>query len=1124
MTPGKDSLTITERNWEILIIASSSAVFLLTFYCLLVGVTTVFTHFYYFPIILLAYRYQKKGVIYSLVLSTSYLVIVFLLQFSNTVEISSALLRVLCFTGVAVVVAYLSTILSRKQQDFFNLSQFNESIISNANVWLAVIDAKGNIVTWNQAAEDISGYSGKEVIGENFIWKQLYPESDYRKKITGIITTIVSEKQFFTNFETVIIVKDGGSKTISWNTRAIPHEQGVPDRFVAIGIDITERKKAENALRESEERYRMLFQNTNEGIVVHGFTPEGLPTSFTDVNNIACRQLGYSREEMLTLSVKDIDAPETWGAAAARAHKLLEQGHLVFEGIHIRKNGEKYPVEVSAHVFDLKDQKVTLALWRDITERKRAEDQLKESETFLNEVGEIALVGGWQLDVRTKDLRFTKETYRIHEVPEDTIINLSQAIHFFDLPDRSTLEAALQRCTEEGEPFDLELPFTNAKEKKLWTRTKGRAIRVDGKVVKLEGTFQDITERKRAEDQLKESETFLNEVSEMALVGGWQLDVRTKAVHWTRETYRIHDIPFDKKFDLSKAILFFDIPGRSTLEAALQACMEKGEPFDLELPFTSAKGRKLWTRAMGRAIRVDGEVVKLEGTFQDITGRKNVEDLLKTSQTYLAEAMDLANLVNWEFDVASGIFTFNDQFYALYGTTAEREGGYQMPAEVYAREFVPPDEAGLVASAVQNAINATDPNYTTKIEHRIIRRDGEIRYIIVRFAIIKDEQGRTVKTHGANQDITERKTAENELKVLYRELEDRVNERTSELLKTNEALKESSERVQLLLNSTAEAIYGLDMQGLCTLCNTAFLRILGYERVEQVIGRRMHDLIHHTDSDGTPHTIDECRIFNAFLKGEGTHADNDIFWRADGTSIPVEYWSYPMRRDGNVIGVVVTFIDISERKQLEELNLKSLKEKEMLLKEIHHRVKNNMQVISSLLFMQERLVKDVKVREVLRESQNRIRSLALVHEELYRSANLDQIDYSAYLRKIVRQLSESYSVDPTVIQTQILSEKVYLDINKAVPCSLVLNELISNAIKHAFPPGRKGIITIDFKFESGTYTLIFSDDGIGLAENITFEWTESLGMQLIAGLVKQLNGTIVADRTAGTKYTITFPE
>jgi PAS domain S-box-containing protein len=165
-----------------------------------------------------------------------------------------------------------------------------------------------------------------------------------------------------------------------------------------------------------------------------------------------------------------------------------------------------------------------------------------------------------------------------------------------------------------------------------------------------------------------------------------------------------------------------------------------------------------------------GEIVVI---YNDITERKVAEQALIKSQNQLADAMDLAHMANWEFDVASGIFTFNDRFYTLYGTTAEREGGYQMPAEVYAREFVHPDEASLVADEVQNAINATDPNYTRDIEHRIIRRDGKVRHIIVRFAITKDAEGRTVETHGANQDITDRIEAEESIR-LSRAFLDRV--------------------------------------------------------------------------------------------------------------------------------------------------------------------------------------------------------------------------------------------------------------------------------------------------------------------------------------------------------------
>lgn len=150
--------------------------------------------------------------------------------------------------------------------------------------------------------------------------------------------------------------------------------------------------------------------------------------------------------------------------------------------------------------------------------------------------------------------------------------------------------------------------------------------------------------------------------------------------------------------------------------------------------------------------------------------RRQAEEGLRKTQEQLFEAMDLANLANWEFDVGSGIFTFNDRFYNLYGTTAEREGGYQMPAGVYAREFVYPGERELVATEVANAIAATDPNYTRRVEHRIIRRDGEVRHIVVRFGITKDAEGRTIRSHGANQDITDQKRAEETIKRHLKEI------------------------------------------------------------------------------------------------------------------------------------------------------------------------------------------------------------------------------------------------------------------------------------------------------------------------------------------------------------------
>lgn len=165
-----------------------------------------------------------------------------------------------------------------------------------------------------------------------------------------------------------------------------------------------------------------------------------------------------------------------------------------------------------------------------------------------------------------------------------------------------------------------------------------------------------------------------------------------------------------------------------------------------------------------------GRVVGIQGISHDITDLKRTEDALKRSQYLLSEALDMAHMADWEFDALAGIFTFNDQFYTLYGTTAEREGGYQMPAEVYAREFTHPDDQAMIAEEIAKALSAPDSGYFSGREHRIIRRDGEVRWIAVRIRVEKDANGRTIRTHGANQDITDRKNAEEALRQANKKL------------------------------------------------------------------------------------------------------------------------------------------------------------------------------------------------------------------------------------------------------------------------------------------------------------------------------------------------------------------
>lgn len=408
--------------------------------------------------------------------------------------------------------------------------------------------------------------------------------------------------------------------------------------------------------------------------------------------------------------------------------------------------------------------------------------------------------------------------------------------------------------------------------------------------------------------------------------------------------------------------------------------------------------------------------------------------------------------------------------------------------------------------------------------------NGEIRDVEVYsgYIVVK---GKSL-LYSINHDVTKQKKAERELKTLYGNLEKRVQERTLQIGKINKALEnevdqrkraeETIRQTLSLLNaaleSTADAILVVNTSGKMTRFNQKFvsmwnipLSFLNPWDDNAVRDFMVSQLKNPGQSVAKMDALSKNPEEESF--DEVTFLDGRIF----------ERYSKPQQIGDAIVGRVWSFRDITERTQMEQKVARSLKDKEVLLKEIHHRVKNNMQVISSLLFMQAETTKDEKVKDILRESQNRVKSIALVHEKLYQSTDLDRIDYIDYLRRITLHLFESFEVNPSAITLKIDSEPVFLNIDKAVPCSLIVNEMLSNSLKHAFPGGRKGVITIDLKTEGENFILTYSDDGVGIPEEITLERTESMGMQLIMGLTEQINGSIVLDRHEGTKYIIRFP-
>jgi len=383
-------------------------------------------------------------------------------------------------------------------------------------------------------------------------------------------------------------------------------------------------------------------------------------------------------------------------------------------------------------------------------------------------------------------------------------------------------------------------------------------------------------------------------------------------------------------------------------------------------------------------------------------------------------------------------------------------------------------------------------------------------------------------------DITDRKKAEEELRKYDQQLREMVEARTQELKEANiqleleiteriqaeETLRESEEHYRALIEKTPIVCFTFDRKGGILGWNQAAEEVYGYSK-EEAIGANAYDLI------VTPETKESTdELIRRVFAGESVvgsewqdrNKQGEVGWRY-GNAFPL------LSADGKVLCGVNMNIDITKRKLVEEKLQASLQEKEVLLKEIHHRVKNNLQTISSLLDLQSESIEDPKAREVFNNSQNRVKSMALIHEKLYQNENLASIDFGGYVERLVSHLFEAYGGPEYSVKPDISVGDVSLNLDTAIPCGLMICELVSNALKHAFPNGRKGEIRVELRAEqSDQYTLVVSDDGIGFPENLDLNKPPSLGLQLMNMLVKQLRGTIELKGGPGTIIEVTFAE
>ncbi|RXA21871.1 PAS domain S-box protein [Methanosarcina sp. MSH10X1] len=385
-----------------------------------------------------------------------------------------------------------------------------------------------------------------------------------------------------------------------------------------------------------------------------------------------------------------------------------------------------------------------------------------------------------------------------------------------------------------------------------------------------------------------------------------------------------------------------------------------------------------------------------------------------------------------------------------------------------------------------------------------------------------------------NVDVTRRKKAEEILKKAHNNLEEKVKQRTEELEKAYYSLKESERGLAEAQKMAHIGSWELDLVTGTLDCSDEMYRIFGLD--PEKFGATYDALLSHI------HPEDRDCVNNAVmeaLSGKAYSIDYRIIL-ANGEERIIHEQGKVIFDEKNIpVRMFGTAQDVTERKRTEE-TLEKIEETR--IKEIHHRIKNNLQVISSLLSLEAEKFTDSKILETFKESQNRIASMALIHEELYKGDKIDTLEFGDYLRKLTADLFLSYNLRNENINLSLDFEQVYLGLDTAIPLGIIVNELVSNSLKHAFPDGNKWEISISLKKikelttnkedsredcecsreRDFQYTLTIADNGRGIPEGIDFRNTDSLGLQLVNILVEQIEGCIELGRNQGTEFCIWF--
>ncbi len=618
-------------------------------------------------------------------------------------------------------------------------------------------------------------------------------------------------------------------------------------------------------------------------------------------------------------------------------------------------------------------------------------------------------------------------------------------------------------------------------------------LTTDGIYLGSMGVSRDISEEKKSAENLKRSEELYRDLFDNMSDAYLLIDAKGNLRYWNKAGLELLGVKPGKagEINLLKCI---DKSHQKQVKEDRKRMLEDGKALKgQEYVLVNGKNQRRYVQVNSSPIFEGKKFTGSRELLRDISDQRKAMHEAESQAAKIKAIFESTAYMIWSVDNEDRLTSFNSNYARIFKKLSRK------PAKIGLK--------ALGLSSKTTAKNKTDwkEHYESvfsgkpqNFEINFPDENGKLQWFEVVLNPIDREDGKIEEMSGIAHSITFKKQAEGKI-------------------------KDQAAKINSIFDSTAMLIWTLDVNFRITSYNANFAKMLQKSfGIEIQIGKDFIEMMNpfiRTDLQEEFKNLYGRAMEGKYVQFEGpARKKNDqIIW--------METFLNPIfKEDGTVTEISCMAHEITDKKIIEKQIRESLREKEILLQEVHHRVKNNLQVISSILNLQSSYVKDPNTLNILRESQNRIKSMSFIHESLYQTSDFSSIDFSDYILSLSKNLVHSYSINTGLVELETAFEKVYLNLDQAIPCGLIVNELVSNALKYAFPDNRKGVLTMKISEVGSKIELIIKDNGVGVPKDFDFDHADTLGLQLVYTLIEQLDGEVAfhSKPNKGTEYLITF--